>query len=273
MTRPLALTALVALVALTAMLGGCRDESDEPLTRDEADEALAEARLSTGAEALTYEMVTLTTDFTLGDAVEAAAENLRAFAESQLPCADVSLAGKTITIDFGVTDACVYKGRAYTGQAAVRVERVGRTAIVEHTWTALSDGMLTVDGEATVTWDPATRSRHVEHDLTWTDGEQTGAGRGDRTQTLLDGFDGIAVDGERRWTGFAGGEWVLDIEAVEMRLIDPLPQAGTYTLTTPIGKTLSMTFTRKRTNSIEVRIESGRRKFVYEVGTFPAELE
>ncbi len=270
MTRHLALT---ALVALTAALGGCRDESDEPLTRDEAEQALAEARLSTGAEALTYEMVTLTTDFTLGDAVEAAVDNLRAFAESQLPCADVSLADKTVTIDFGVTDACFYKGRAYTGQTAVRVERVGGTAVVEHTWTALSDGMLTVDGRATVTWDPATRSRHVEHDLTWTDGESTGAGRGDRTQMLLEGFDGIAVDGERRWTGFAGGEWVLDIEAVEMRLIDPLPQAGTYTLVTPVGKTLSMTFARKDPTAIEVRVESGRREFVYQVGTLPAELE
>lgn len=270
MTRHLALT---ALVALTAALGGCRDASDEPLTRQEAEQAVEEARLSTSAEALTYEMVTLTTDFTLGDAVDAAAENLRAFAESQLPCADVSLADKTVTIDFGVTDACFYKGRAYTGQTAVRVERVEGTAVVEHTWTALSDGTLTVDGRATVTWDPAARSRHVEHDLTWTDGEHTGAGRGDRTQTVLDGFDGIEVDGERSWTGFAGGEWVLDIDGVEMRLIDPLPQAGTYTLTTPIGKSLSMTFTRKDATTIEVLVESGRRDFTFQVVTLPAATE
>lgn len=256
----------ILLAALLALAAGCNpDEDDQPLTRDEAEAALDEAARSTGAEALTSEMVTLTTDFTLGDALDAAAENLRAFVATQVPCATVTRAERSVTVDFGDTGACRYNGRAWTGRAEVTVTRADDTVAVEHRWTDLSDGRLTVEGTATVTWDPSARSRRVIHAMRWSDGEHTGSGEGDRTQTLLDDGDGIHVDGERRWIGFAGGEWALSIEGVELRRRDPLPQSGRYVLTNPWQRTLVLGFTRADARTITVEITGGRRSFSFQV--------
>ncbi|MEZ4435482.1 MAG: hypothetical protein R3F65_24015 [bacterium] len=258
----------ILLAALLALAAGCNpDEDDQPLTRDEARATLDEAELSTRAEALTSEMVTLTTDFTLGDALDAAAENLRAFVAAQVPCATVTRADRTVTVDFGDTGACRYNGRAWTGRAEVGVTRADDTVVVEHRWTDLSDGHLTVEGTATVTGDARDHSRRVVHAMRWSDGEHTATGEGDRTQTLLDGGDGIRVDGERRWTGFAGGEWTLSIEGVELRRRDPLPQAGRYVLTNPLHRTMVLRFTRTDARTITVEISGGRRSYTFDVSS------
>lgn len=262
-TRTPARLALVALAVGAAGLTGCNRE--EPLTREEASEALVEAQISTEASALTEEMVTLTTDFTIGDAVEAAAANLRDFVQSQVPCAEVTLAERTVTLDFGVMGTCPWKGRNWSGRTAVTVEKVDGEIEVGHTWTALSDGFLTVDGSATVTWNFEQLSRHVVHEMTWTDGEVTGSSTGDRMQSLLESRDGLRIDGDRTWTGRAGRTWALDIDAVEIRALDPVPQAGVYTLEHPAGKSLSMTFDRVDASTIRVTISSARRDFEFEV--------
>lgn len=257
-----ALAPLSLALALGAGLSGC--EREEPLTREEASEALTEAQLSTQASALTGEMVTLTTDFTLGDAAAAAAANLRDFVQSQIACAEVTLDDRTVTIDFGVMGQCPWKGRTWSGQTAVTVEKVDGEIEVTHVWSALSDGYLTVDGSATVTWSLEQLSRRVVHAMSWTDGEHVASSEGDRTQSLLEG-GGLLIDGARSWTGRKGGTWNLDIDGVEVRALDPVPQAGLYTLENPGGKALSMGFERVDSTTIRVTISGPRRDFEFEV--------
>lgn len=114
-------------------------------------------------------------------------------------------------------------------------------------------------------------SRHVVHELTWTrmsDG-LTGTGTGDRLQRGLNGdvTQGLAIDGERTWAGTAG-TWDLDIDGVELRWIDPVPQAGIYTLTTPSLKQMSLSFDRKDEDTITVTVASSDQSFDFDVTSF-----
>jgi hypothetical protein len=88
---------------------------------------------------------------------------------------------------------------------------------------------MEVDGSAMVTRSFADQTRHVSHTLSWTrmsDG-RIGTGTGERTQGVLAGglLEGFTEDGERTRTG-QSGRWSLDISGVEMRWVDPVPQAG-----------------------------------------------
>jgi len=112
----------------------------------------------------------------------------------------------------------------------------------------------------------------VEHELTWTrlsDG-RTGEGTGDRIQRPLDG--GIAVgfseDGSRSWVG-KKGRFALEIDELEMRWADPVPQAGSVTLDKPFDKTLSMSFSRQTETSIRVTVEGPRSEFSFNVNSLP----
>jgi len=98
-----------------------------------------------------------------------------------------------------------------------------------------------------VTWNLKDPSRHIVHELTWTrvaDG-RTGEGSGDRVERPLAGGieEGISINGTRKWTG-KRGEWNLDIDHIEMRWVDSLPQAGSLVLTTPKDKTITLEFDR-----------------------------
>lgn len=263
-------TAIVlALTSFSLAAIGCA-----ALTREEAAEAVAEAALEAEASALTSGTIEITTDFTIGEAVEAAADEIRTFVETQLPCADVVLEGATLTVTYGARGGmCTYRGQSYSGTHSVSVMRNQMDeVIVEHTWTELSNGRVSVTGGATVTWSFADRTRRVVHELVWTrlsDGH-TGTGRGDRLQGALpEGIaTGFTVSGDRSWEG-ESGLWTLDIDAVQMRWVDPIPQAGTYTLGTPFGKTLSMNFERVDGDSIQVTVASGARSFDIVVNSAP----
>jgi hypothetical protein len=144
---------------------------------------------------------------------------------------------------------------------------------VDHTWESLSNGEVELDGTATVEWDFENKTRHVVHSAQWTrlsDG-RTGEGSGDRMQHALEGgllAEGFGVDGSRRWEG-ESGKWDLDIDGVEMRWIDPVPQAGKYTLDTPFDKRLSVNFERLTSTSIGVTLAGPRRSFDFKVITLP----
>ena len=77
---------------------------------------------------------------------------------------------------------------------------------------------------------------------------------------------GIQVDGSRTWTGQAG-RWDLAIEGVQMRWADPVPQAGTYRLASPKGRSLELSFRRIDGDSIEVTLASGGRSFKFNVNS------
>jgi hypothetical protein len=250
---------------LWLLLPGC----GSTLTGPEAREALDEAVASSRSEALTGDVIELTTDFTLGEAVEDAAQELADFARSQAPCSTVSVYDNVVTIDFGtLDDACTFNDHTYAGVATVTVEKDDDEIEVRHHWEDLTDGQITVNGDATVTWSAADHTRHVVHALTWDDGKHMVDATGDRTQTLLDPDAGLAggivVEGERTWTS-AGSEWSLDIDGVEMRGQDPCPQAGTYTLTTPADKVATLAFERVDDDTIRVTLTGTRREQVWEV--------
>ena len=267
-TRSLIALTVFAVVA-AQIFAGCPPE-EETLTNDEAREALDEAMLSSQAEALTYETIEITTDFTIGAAVEDAMQEMKAFVESQIPCAAVTLADGALTIDYGATgDTCFYNGKLDSGSHTVQLARNEDASVeVAHTWEEMSDGRITVNGVATVTWNRDALTRNVVHDLTWSDGARTVQGSGDRTQRLLDDAlgiqGGIQIDGARDWTT-SKGSWHLDINDVEVRAQDPVPQRGSYVLTNPGGKQLSLAFTRLDDDTIEVAMTGTRRDRVFEV--------
>lgn len=249
------------------------------LTWQEASDALQESAETARVDAFTGSVVEVSTDFTLGQAAEDAAEELRAFVASQIPCSTVTREGLTVTMDFGsLDDSCLWNGRTYAGVAAVTlVSAEDGRAEVRHEWLGMTDGELTMDGSATVTWDGAASSRRVVHEIAWTNGEgDERIGSGDRLQTLIDPDQGIAagieVNGSREWSA-PSGDWLLDIASVEMRPQDPVPQAGSYTLTIPTGKQATLAFARLDDDTIEVVLSGGREDHIWHVTALGSEYQ
>ena len=269
------LETLAIALCVPVLLVGCRkdDEAtpDVALTYSEAQVAIEEVSLTGEADSIASGTIEIATTFTIGAAVETAAQELRDFVNSQLPCAEVSLSGSTLSVEYGVNPGnCTYRGHTYSGTHSISIDKNGPGEVmVHHEWASLSNGTLSVTGTADVTWSAAASSRHVVHDVTWTrlsDG-RTGEGTGDRTQTPLAGglSEGIAVDGARTWVSGGGGLWDLAIQDVEMRWADPVPESGAYVLATPQGKSLTMSFARKDDDTISVTLTSGERSFTIDV--------
>ena len=212
-------------------------------------------------------------DLTVDDA-----EKIRDFVVSQLPCAEITLQDATLTVQYREDGgACVYNGHTFSGEHEISVARNEEAEVlVRHKWTDFSNGEISVSGFADVTWSFDDRSRHVVHELQWerpADG-RTGTGSGDRVQKALQGGirEGISVDGSRAWEG-ERGRWDLDIDGIEMRWVDPVPQAGRLELVTPFDdKSASLTFHRSDASTIRVTFETGNRSFkfmVKKVGPLP----
>ncbi|HVW26737.1 MAG TPA: hypothetical protein VHC69_15320 [Polyangiaceae bacterium] len=255
-------SSLLAPVILFSM-AACHPQ--EGLTSDEAQTASQELQVESQSQALTSNTVELATNFTIGGAVEQAASELKAFVESQLSCADVSLSGNTLTVDYGVRSGCQFHGQTFTGKQEITISKDDTDdVVVDHVWTELSNGKVQVSGTAEVTWSKSDVSRHVVHNLTWTrlsDGRE-GKGSGDRVQRPLpDAEGGLATGftetGTRAWDGKAG-HWSLDIDHLDMRWVDPLPENGSLTLDTPFDKTVSAAFTRPNATTIRVTLEGPR---------------
>jgi hypothetical protein len=227
--------------------------------------AIDEVVLTGDAVALQDGVVEITTSFTLAQGVEAVVQEVAAFLESQAPCSTVdSPSPGTLVIDFGeLEDQCTYRGNTYAGVVTVSFEVGEGQVVVTHDYAQLTNGRVTLDGSAVVTW--ADASRHVVTEFSVDGNERHVDIDSDRTQTLVGGLgDGIRVDGERNWHG-SGGSWHLDIDGVEMRGRDPVPQAGTYTLTTPEDKDMSLSFDRIDEDTIAVTIAGGRRERTFHV--------
>ena len=231
-------------------------------------QAMEEIVLTGEAQGLEDGVVEITTSFTIGDGVEAIVEEVRAFAESQAPCSTVESPERgTLVLDFGVLeDSCEYRGKTYAGVATVSFEVTDDAVLVTHTYDGITNGRVTLDGDARVTWQD--RSRRVETDFTFSGENGTLEVNSDRTQTPLGGLgDGIQVVGTRDWTS-ARGTWELDIDDVQMRAVDPVPQAGSYSLTTPQEHVLGLAFERIDEDTIEVTMTGGRRDRVFRVTSF-----
>lgn len=259
--------AAVPVAAVAVLSAAC--PAEEEVTYEEAQEAVVEASLASQASSVAEGTIEIATSFTLGQAVEEAAEEIRAFAESQLPCAAVTREGATVSIQYGASGECEFHGRAFTGTHSVTVSRNEENdVLVHHEWDDVSNGRVSVDGSADVTWSLDDKSRHVVHELTWTresDG-RSGTGSGDRVQTALDGSwqNGVAIEGERSWEG-ERGTWDLQIDGVEWRWIDPVPETGSYQLTTPANKLITLSFERLDEDTIHVTVTGGRRDHEFNV--------
>jgi hypothetical protein len=263
--------ALGSVVTLATMNGCQRRE----LTREEAASSLAEAALEAEAAQIVSAPIEVGTNFTIGQAISTAASELRRTLERELPCANVTLDAATVVTDWGVRSGCAAaSGGALTGRSTLTITRNDAGAVVvTHAYQDLSNGRVRVNGSARVTWSAADTSRRIEHALEWerlSDGRR-GVGTGDRVQRLIDpkvGLSaGIAIEGNRTWRA-EGRRWDLALRDVEVRLQDPVPQAGTYTLTTPTGAVLTVEFVRRDASSIHVEVSDEERSFSFVVRTW-----
>lgn len=93
------LTAVLALPVL--VLTGCPREGEGVFTLGEATAALEQTSDAGQAEGLTAATVDISTHFTIGQALQQGADELRTFIGTQLPCADVTLEDATLTVVYG----------------------------------------------------------------------------------------------------------------------------------------------------------------------------
>lgn len=247
-----------SLAALSLAACDSAGSSSTAVTFSEAEAGVEESVSASYASAAVDPVIDVTTEFTLGKAVEVAAGEIEAFAKSQIACATVTRSGAKLTIDFGAVSAgCTYKGRTYGGQAAVEVKKAATTGVeLAYTFSDITDGVVTVGGTATVTYSSTATTRTVKHSLSWRYRSTTFTGTGDRTMSRLGTApgSGVRIDGTRTWTG-SRGTWKLTIAGIEAKPDDPVPQAGRYEVTTPAGKGVTMTFTRVDADSIRIEIQ------------------
>lgn len=263
-------SSLIALLPLVAC--------SSALTRREAAEAISELVTTARIDGASGQVLQVSTDFTLGAAVEASAQNLRDFLATQAPCSTVSVDGATVTLDFGEgTDICLWNGESWSGLATMELETGADGAwTVHHAWEGLTHGQEVLDGAAEVTWKPADATRTVAHDLTWTHGAEDVVSTGDHVQAVLDPSEGWAaglrIDGTRTWT-HDGRDWDLRADGIEVRAIDPVPQAGRWLLTLPSGKPATLTFVRQDADTIRVTLEGGIEPYVVDVSSVGVVVE
>jgi len=260
---------IVLAPAFLSLLAGCNQDG---LTSAEASQALDESSVESQASALTTTPIEISTNFTIGSGLENAATQLRAFLTSELPCAQISLSGATVTTQWGAAGGtCSYEGMAYSGTSTVTISQNDPgTVEVDHTWTNFSNGKVEVTGTAQVTWSSTDATRHVVHQLSWTrlsDGH-AGTGTGDRTETLVSPSEGllggVSINGTRHWSA-ESGQWNLTITGVEVRVQDPVPESGAYQLTTPESKSVALSFERLGAASIQVTVSGPKESFSFVV--------
>jgi hypothetical protein len=259
-------TKILSSLLATSVLVACGG-NDDPLTQEEAKEAVQSVEISGSAQGLTFDAVDISTHFTIGKGVVEAAAEIKLFAITQIPCADITIDQGHVTIDFGdLSDTCTYHGRTYAGVIKLDIERSQGEVLVHHTWTGLTDGKVVVNGDADVSWSKDSAARHVTYDVNFThpDMDRTMHATGDVTQKLIDANAGISagvqIDGSREWTLNDEKTWTLDIEGVQVRGLDPVPQSGTYALTTPKDKHVTLTFERVSATTIQVTLTGPKGK-------------
>lgn len=258
-----------AVLSSILILGACATNANEdPLTQQEAEQAVDEVNLATSAQALTWELVEISTHFTAGVSLAEAGAELGAFAASQIPCAEVAVAGAVVTVDFGdLADGCTFRGKTFAGIARLEVERSEKNLLVHHTYAGLSDGVVQLNGSADVCWSETEPGRDVSYEMAFSrdDFARTYVATGDVTLRLLDPTRGSEGGVELEGTRMVRSDdrtWQLDLSGIELRGLDPVPQAGEYTLYLPSDKSAKMTFERVDATSVRVTVTgAGGRTF------------
>src|SRR5688500_6558491 len=132
-------------VLFLVLAGGCFDTGEMGLV--EALDALDQVNRSGRGDQATSEVIEVSTDFTIGGALEDAAAIIADFWESQAPCTTVTWSGATTTVDYGtLDDACAFEGRTYAGVNTITVQSTTQgEREVPHDWDTFTEGFVTVD--------------------------------------------------------------------------------------------------------------------------------
>jgi hypothetical protein len=86
---------------------------------------------------------------------------------------------------------------------------------------------------------------------------------GDSTQVTLD--DAVRINGLREWQS-SRGFFTLDMQAVEQRFTDRVPELGDYELTLPSEHALILAFGRIDTDNILVTVQGAQRELSFVLG-------
>ncbi len=273
-------TRLTAAAVLILATTACERDY---MTNAEALTALEQTADSARGEQATNEPIEISTDFTIGAALEAAAEQFAAFWDSQQECTTTTIDGATVTVDFGdLDDDCDFEGHHYGGVAEITVDSTGLGELqVTHDWMGLNNGDVQVDGGAVVDWSGNDQTRHVSTDHTWKDlaDGTTVDVVGDHIQGWIDEdqriWGGITMEGTRDWTTDAGDQWHIDMVDLEIRLQDPVAQDGTIVLVDPEGRELTLDHERIDETTIRITIDGTREPLVFDINQIgiPTEVE
>lgn len=255
-------------VAALPLIAACASADDEPRASvQNAELALEQSALTAQIDALVADAADLNSRFDIGQGFEAAAQQLQDQLNVLLPCASVVRQGSTLAIVYDALGVpCVYHGRGLAGWHTVRVMRNADNEVsVHHEFADFRDARVSLSGSADVTWSRTSGSRRVEHTLTYSVLEGASAGwhgesYGDSTQLTLD--DGVRMNGIRTWSSAHGG-YQLEMQAIEQRFADSVPQLGAYDLTTPENDALTLAFGRIDTDNIRVIVQGAERDLSY----------
>lgn len=208
-------------------------------------------------------LVEITTDFSIGEGLVDVAGRIRALVESQIPCSTVEATdADTLVIDFGtLDDSCTYNGRTYAGIVTLHYEVQGETVVVEHSYDGITNGRVTLDGDATVTWSRGPDGgvqRHIVSAFDHRGKRGDFHSEADRTQTFRDPGSGVfTVEGTRLWQGPRGdthAQWEATID------VDfAVPIDGSAVIDTPSGHELTLGFEQIDEDTVEVTVTGGRR--------------
>lgn len=256
------MVSLPVLVFTACVVDEQGPEADEDLTQEEARTAVLEVQESSAGDVATIEVIDVSTDFTIGGQIFDALNSIADFWESQADCTTVSMEGDVITVDFGsLDDGCEYRGHTWAGLDTITILGVVEGNLrVEHEFTQFTNGNVTLDGTATVTWSSSEDTRHVVTDYTLANfvTDTIVEVRGDHTTGRLDPDrpireSGFTLDGSKEWTG-ENGLWMTELNDIEWRIDDPAPQAGAARVTSAGGKTLTIRYDRIDGNTTSARV-------------------
>ena len=260
---------LVAACSNAADRGGASVES--------AEAAVYESALTAQLDSLIAEVADRDSRFDIGQGLDNAAEQLQVQLDAELPCAAVTREGSVLSIVYSAQQApvgdaagsgCSWHGRTLAGQHTVRVMRNADNEVgVHHEFTDFRDGKLSLRGSADVTWSRISKSRRVLHSvafaaLSGVSAGVTGESIGDSTQVTL--ADGVRINGLREWHS-SRGFYSLDMQAIEQRFEDSVPELGAYELTLPSEDALTLAFGRIDTDNILVTVQGAQRELSFVV--------
>jgi hypothetical protein len=257
--------------AAIALMAGCTNAADRGgASVENAELALEESALTAQLDALVADVADRNSRFDIGQGFDSAAEQLKVLLNQELPCAAVTRQGSTLNIVYDALSAnCTSHGHTLAGQHTVRVMRNADNEVgVHHEFIDFRDSRVSLSGSADVTWSRTSGSRRVVHTLAFRglSGESegvTGESTSDSTQQTLD--EGVRINGLRDWRS-SRGLYSLDMQAIEQRFADSVPQFGAYALTLPSDDALTLAFGRIDTDTIGVTVHGAQRELSFVVG-------